>query len=189
MPKLTPFQKDLRFVRQFARAVSSDQFLGDEIAAAARQRLARRVATGSDLVVMVLDGDISNPELAALDTLRASGKPVLLVANRADHYSAEQQRELEQAIQRRSGSSDALIWVAAAPRRPALLADGRVRTVAAAPEVEPLLERLDALLEQHGELLLAIMGSRGLGKVADMLMGSVSHKVSHLSKCTCVTVK
>ena len=132
----------------------------DEIAAAARQRLARRVATGSDLVVMVLDGDISNPELAALDALRASGKPVLLVANRADHYSAEQQRELEQAIQRRSGSSDALIWVAAAPRRPALLADGRVRTVAAAPEVEPLLERLDALLEQHGELLLAINSLR-----------------------------
>ncbi|MAW82727.1 MAG: hypothetical protein CMI63_21030 [Parvularcula sp.] len=38
MPKLTPFQKDLRFVRQFARAVTSDQFLGDEIAAAALQR-------------------------------------------------------------------------------------------------------------------------------------------------------
>ena len=38
MPRLTPFQKDLRFVRQFARAVTSDQFLGDEIAAAALLR-------------------------------------------------------------------------------------------------------------------------------------------------------
>jgi nucleotide-binding universal stress UspA family protein len=33
------------------------------------------------------------------------------------------------------------------------------------------------------------MGSRGLGKMAGVLMGSISHKVSHLSKCTCVTVK
>ena len=36
---------------------------------------------------------------------------------------------------------------------------------------------------------MIIMGSRGLGKFADLLMGSVSHKVSHLSPCTCVTVK
>jgi len=36
---------------------------------------------------------------------------------------------------------------------------------------------------------MIVMGSRGLGNVAGVLMGSVSHKVSHLSKCTCVTVK
>ena len=36
---------------------------------------------------------------------------------------------------------------------------------------------------------MIIMGSRGLGNIAGVLMGSVSHKVSHLSKCTCVAVK
>ena len=34
-----------------------------------------------------------------------------------------------------------------------------------------------------------VMGSRGLGHIMGMLVGSVSHKVSHLSKCTCITVK
>lgn len=42
---------------------------------------------------------------------------------------------------------------------------------------------------EHEKADMIVMGSRGLGKFADMLMGSVSHKVSHLAPCTCVTVK
>ncbi len=34
-----------------------------------------------------------------------------------------------------------------------------------------------------------VMGSRGLSDFAGLLMGSVSHKVSHLAECTCVSVR
>lgn len=34
-----------------------------------------------------------------------------------------------------------------------------------------------------------IMGSRGLGDIGGFLLGSVSHKVSSLAECTCITVK
>lgn len=42
---------------------------------------------------------------------------------------------------------------------------------------------------KHENADMIVMGSRGLGNVAGLLMGSVSHKVSHLAPCTCVTVK
>lgn len=36
---------------------------------------------------------------------------------------------------------------------------------------------------------MIVMGMRGLGEVAGMLIGSVSYKVNHLAPCTCITVK
>ena len=36
---------------------------------------------------------------------------------------------------------------------------------------------------------MVFLGSRGLSDVGGLLMGSISHKVMHLSDCTCVAVK
>ena len=64
---------------------------------------------------------------------------------------------------------------------------GDIRVRAYAVDGSPA-ERI-LMAEEHENADMIVMGSRGLGKLADIFMGSVSHKVSHLSKCTCVTVK
>ena len=48
--------------------------------------------------------------------------------------------------------------------------------------------RILALAKARGADMI-VMGSRGLGDLQGLLLGSVSHKVGHLAKCTCITVR
>jgi nucleotide-binding universal stress UspA family protein len=51
---------------------------------------------------------------------------------------------------------------------------------------EPSKVIIDFAKNHHADLI--IMGRRGLGSIAGLLMGSVSHKVAHLVECPCMTV-
>lgn len=42
---------------------------------------------------------------------------------------------------------------------------------------------------QKNSIDTIVMGSRGLSDLSGLLLGSVSHKVSHLAECTCITVR
>jgi len=42
---------------------------------------------------------------------------------------------------------------------------------------------------EHNNIDMVVLGSRGLNDLTGLLLGSVSHKVSHLANCTCVTVR
>jgi nucleotide-binding universal stress UspA family protein len=61
-------------------------------------------------------------------------------------------------------------------------------------DVRTLLREGDptkAILEvaQQEGVDLIIMGRRGLSDLAGLLLGSVTHKVTHLAECACLTVK
>ena len=46
---------------------------------------------------------------------------------------------------------------------------------------------LGAAKERQADLI--VMGTRGLSDLKGLFVGSVSHKVSHLADCTCITVR
>ena len=144
----------------------------DEIAAQARARLAARVALGADLVLLVIDSDLSQGELEALEILLASGKPLLLVLNRCDCWPAAELENLLASIRRRlppAARQLEPVAVAAAPRRAQLLADGRVRSRQEPPRIEPLNSQLKAVLNQHGERLLALNALRAADRFSQGL--------------------
>ncbi|WP_027417832.1 universal stress protein [Aneurinibacillus terranovensis] len=52
---------------------------------------------------------------------------------------------------------------------------------------DPARQILDFSKENHAKLI--VMGSRGLGPFKEMMLGSVSHRVSQLSECPVLIVK
>src|SRR5215467_605340 len=56
----------------------------NELSGEERERLAFDVAGISDLVIFVVDGDMTQSEIAALSTLAQTQRPLLLVLNKAD---------------------------------------------------------------------------------------------------------
>ena len=158
----------------------------DEVSAAARGRLAARVALQSDLVLLVLDADISRVELDALDTLVASGKPVLPVLNRSDCWSDQERSLLLASIGRRMlahcgtragrGLRQPLA-VAAAPRQATQLADGRVRSARQPPRIATLRDTLQQLLHDQGPALLTLNALRQAERLQHQIeQGRLKHR-------------
>jgi nucleotide-binding universal stress UspA family protein len=52
---------------------------------------------------------------------------------------------------------------------------------------DPAKEILSVANEENADII--VMGRRGLGDLGGLLLGSVSHKVSNLAECACLTVK
>jgi nucleotide-binding universal stress UspA family protein len=63
-----------------------------------------------------------------------------------------------------------------------------VQTVRTVTRVgDPAKQILSVANEENADII--VMGRRGLGDLAGLLLGSVSHKVSQLAECACLTVK
>ena len=136
----------------------------DEINAAGRARLASRVAMGADLVLLVIDSDLTRTDREALQTLLSSGKPLHVVLNRSDRWPAQERTALFNSIRSRLPGDLPLTVVAAAPRQAKLQPDGRVRSARTPAQVEALEQQLKGQLEREGVLLLALQALRQADK-------------------------
>lgn len=131
----------------------------DELGGEAREELAHRIARRADIVIMVCEGDLVEKELDALQTLAAEKHALLLVLNKADHYT---ERELTLVIERLRERTAALVRpehivaVSADPRpaRPGERAGSGAQ--ASGPDIGTLRLLLWDLLQRQGKALAAL---------------------------------
>lgn len=147
----------------------------NEVGGEDRERMARDVAERADLVLFVVDGDLNATERTALDEALAPGRPVIVVLNKADRYSAVERSSLVARIAERLAGRirpENIIAAAADPAPVARVveaADGgrREETFVPPPDVEALRERLWRILEAEGRSLAALSAGLFAGRVSE----------------------
>ncbi len=149
----------------------------DEAGGEEREALAKEVAGRADLVLFVVDGDITETELDSLRTLLTRGRPVIVVLNKSDLFTNDEQQQLLAALRRRTtGLIDAahIIAAAAQPRPQAVVevdAHGNeVTTQRVRPsDVEELRVVLWDILEAEGKTLAALNASLFAADLSDQV--------------------
>jgi GTPase len=149
----------------------------DEAGGEDREQLAKEVAGRADLVLFVVDGDITETELDSLRTLLKRGRPVIVVLNKRDLFTADEQARLLESLRKRTdGLIDAshIIAAAAQPRPQTVIevdADGNevATTRVRAPDVEDLRVLLWDILDAEGKTLAALNASLFAADLSDQV--------------------
>ena len=149
----------------------------DEAGGEDRESLAREVAGRSDLVIFVLDSDITDTELDALKAAMFEGRPILLVLNKGDLYTTADRESLLQSVREKTAGiiqAEHVIVAAAQPRPQAVIevdAEGNEHrsTRTRDPDIGELRLKLWEILEAEGKTLAALNASLFASDLSDQV--------------------
>jgi hypothetical protein len=153
----------------------------NEVDGESRERLAHDVASRADLVLFVVDGDMTQIEVEALRTLTDTRRPLLLVLNKADRYSDAQRSSLIEALLRHAGGLVAPEDLVTTAAQPALQIVIRIQPDGSeeeherqpAPDIDALRNRLWQVLDAEGKTLSALNASLFAGQLGDQVAARV----------------
>lgn len=162
----------------------------NEVAGEERERLASRVAGRADLVLFVVDGDITDTELIALRQLAERHVPLLLVLNKIDRYSHAQVKTIRQSLLKHTEGlikSEDMIEVAADPMEQIIIrmdSEGNEREEHRRPDanIEKLKQRLLLILEREGKTLAAVNATLFAGEIGDQIGLRIIEARRHLGE-------
>ncbi|QDU92881.1 YcjF family protein [Lignipirellula cremea] len=136
----------------------------NEVGGADHADLAREAARRADLLLFVTDSDLNETEFTAITALASIHKPMLVVLNKMDLYSAKQRERLHEILAERLRNivpSSDIVATTADPREVEYViegADGSSREEWRKPsqKVEQLKVRILEILEREGLALMAL---------------------------------
>ena len=149
----------------------------NEVDGEEREQLAHEVATRSDLVLFVVDGDITETELKALRQVKGAAQRLVLVLNKIDRYSrADRDLLLDSLRLRATGliQPQDIVTAAAQPAERIVIlvdADGQETETRRrpAPDVAALRERIWDILKAEGKTMAALNAGLFAGRFSDRL--------------------
>ncbi len=149
----------------------------NEIEGEAREKLAHEVAARSDIILFIVDGDMTDTEYQALKQVVSESRPVILVLNKADRYTqAEKQSLLNSLRNRVEGLVEPHNVISATARNTEkyyLLVDEQGNETETCksfpPDTGELKERLWSIVKAQGKTLAAINASLFAGELSEQV--------------------
>lgn len=149
----------------------------DELDGEARERIAREVAERADLVLFVVDADMTAVEHAALQQVAVAGRPALLVLNKADRYSERERSALLARLREHAAGRirpENVLAAMALPAPERMLqrdhaGNESIVTLERSPDVVALRERIVALMHSEGRTFAALNAAFAAGQLSDAI--------------------
>ncbi len=138
-----------------------------------REQLARELAVSADLLIFVCDNDVTATEFKILKALASIGKRTVLVFNKIDLYSEEEQETIIRQLKERVKGIIPAEDVIKACANPQPVEFSKGETVTPEVEVTGVVRRLAAICRAEGDDLLAdniLLQSKQLGEEAKRLI-------------------
>lgn len=149
----------------------------NEIDGESRERLAHEVASRSDLLLFVVDSDLTDVELTALKTVADTRRPIILVVNKSDQYNEDEILQLRTIIRNRVKgiiAPENIVFAAASPSQQTVVyvdEDGNEneKTRRRPIEILNLKSRIWDIIEAEGKTLSALNASLFAGNLSEQL--------------------
>lgn len=149
----------------------------NEIDGEAREALAHEVAGRADLLLFVVDSDLTDVELKALQTVAEAKRPIILVVNKADQYNEKELRQLRTIIRERvTGiiAPENIVFAAASPGTQIIIREdefgNETETTRQRPaDIINLKSRLWDIIEAEGKTLSALNASLFAGQLSEQV--------------------
>ena len=149
----------------------------NEIDGEVRERVAHEVAERSDLLLFVVDSDLTEVELQALKTVADSNRPIILVVNKSDQYNDDEIIKLRSIIRKRVAgiiAPENIIFSAASPATQTIImvdeeGNEKESTRRRPVEILNLKSRLWDIIESEGKTLSALNASMFAGNLSEQV--------------------
>lgn len=153
----------------------------NEINGKQREKMAHDVASRSDIILFVVDSDMTETEYQALQQLVAESRPIVLVLNKADRYTKAEKKELlDNLTQKTAGlvaAENIVLATSRASTKQYIIVDetgNETETIKEFPaDVVELKTCLWSIVKDEGKTLAAINASLFAGSLSDQITDKI----------------
>jgi len=160
----------------------------DEVAGEQRQKMAQNAAEIADIILFVIDGDLTQSQLQQLKLIAQPNTQILLVLNKTDLYTDDELTALKQSfLEKTAGIIQAnnIVFSSAAPLPQVLIKEDKNgkqsrQRIEVKKDVSQVKQRIWEILEQDGKTLTALNASIFAGEISQ----KIAEKITRLRAST-----